>query len=154
MKKWIISGIILCVIGVADIALAGPVFSSSLGGGGIGYGYTTVRDGRTYTPSTRSNMRKRVVPRRTVFCYSVDQTAPNEKQREILMKIVRRIQDGKASSVEVVSIARDDNLNYYRLLTLNKFFQGYLNVQPRNRRITGSSVLDSNNNTVEIIEYR
>ena len=154
MKKLIISGIILCILCMTNIVQAGPVFSSSLGGGGIGYGYTTVRDGRSYVPSARSHVQKRVIPKRTVFHYTVDQTAPNEKQREILMKIVRRIQDGKTSSVEVVSIARDDNLNYYRLLTLNKFFQGYLNVQPRNRRITGASVLDSNNNTVEIIEYR
>ncbi len=154
MKKWIISGIILCVIGVADIALAGPVFSSSLGGGGIGYGYTTVRDGRTYTPSTRSNMQKRVVPRRTVLHYTEDQTELNEKQREILMKIVRRIQEGKTSSVEVISIARNNGIHYHRLTLLTRFFILYANKQILTKRISGASVLDSNNNTVEIIEYR
>lgn len=154
MKKLIISGIILCILCMTNIVQAGPVFSSSLGGGGIGYGYTTVRDGRSYAPSARSQVQKRVVPKRTVLHYTEEQTEPNEKQREILMKIARRIQDGKTSSVEVVSIARNNGIHYHRLTLLTRFFISYANKQILTKRISGASVLDSNNNTVEIIEYR
>ena len=152
MKKYaLMCAIIGCVL-VAGIASA-QVFSSSLGGG-VGYTGRTTRtvNGRTVEVPAQ----KRIVRQhKTVLRYAPTQTQLNEEQRERLMKVVDRIRTNKVHDIELVGISRDSTLNYHRLTALGKFFQGYTpNISPQHRYIDGASVLDSNNNTVEIWEYR
>lgn len=152
MKKYALMCTIIGCVLVAGIASA-QVFSSSLGGG-VGYTGRTTRtvNGRTVEVPAQ----KRIVrSHKTILRFTPTQVDLDEKQRKQLMKIVDRVQKGQIHEIELVSICRDYPMNYYRLSGINLFFQGYApGVQPTHRYIDPASVLDSNNNTVEIWEYR
>ena len=144
----------LCIIGLGMSVAQAQEFSSSLGGGGIGY--TGVRRtmytprGQVVAPTVRKQQRRK----KTIVKYSPNQVDLNNDQMEKLLPLMKRIQDGKVKSLDVVAIARDYNMTYHRETSLGRVFQSYTpNIQPNFRHISGPAVVDSNDNTVEFIEY-
>jgi len=131
-----------------------PVFSGSLGGGSGGVG---VR--RTfYRPNSSGGVvasRPQAVRRKkTILKYAPDQVLLTEKQMERLMPMIKRIQDGKISSLEVVVIDTEYEAVSRRQTELVKLFLQYVpNFEPSFREISGPAVIASNDNTAEFIEY-
>ncbi|MBQ7413156.1 MAG: hypothetical protein IJV07_02650 [Alphaproteobacteria bacterium] len=172
MKKIILILMLILFVG-ADIAWAQekqlPVFSSSLGGGGGYYGRRGVirrgtvygTRGRVYNGYQESHtviagpVRRKIMGKKTVIHYDADQIALNEKQMEELMPIIQRIQEKKTTSLDVIGIARNYNVISKRQLSLDKVLLSYApNLRINYREISGPAVVDSNNNTVEFVEYR
>ena len=74
---------------------------------------------------------------------------------EKLMPLIKRIQQRKTKSLEVIGIAKDYSLIYHRLTSLGRIFQSYTpHLMPDFRDISGPAVVKSNNHTVEFIEYQ
>ena len=146
-----------------------PVFSSSLGGGGGYYGRRGVvrrgtvygTRGRTYDGYQKVNtviagpVKRKVMQKKTVIHYDADQINLSEKQMEELMPVIQRIQEKKTTSLDVIGIARNYNAISNRQLSLDKVLLSYApNLRINYREISGPAVVDSNDNTVEFIEYR
>ena len=172
MKKIILILMLMLFVG-ADVSWAQekklPMFSSSLGGGGGYYGrrgvvhrgtvygtrgrvYNGYQEGHTVIPGPA---KRKVMQKKTVIHYDADQIGLNEKQMEELMPVIQRIQEKKTTSLDVIGIARDYNVISKRQLSLDKVLLSYApNLRINYREISGPAVVDSNNNTVEFIEYR
>ena len=167
MKKFLI---ILCAFLLLGTEIAWaqakhPVFSSALGGGGYGYGYGYgyARRGvrrSVYRPyeGTRSAyvvaQPAKWAREKIVIKYEPGQIALANEHMEKLMPMIRRIQDGKVRSVEIIGICRDYNTIANREANISKILRSYapsLNI--RHREISGAAVIDSNDNTVEFVEY-
>ena len=73
---------------------------------------------------------------------------------EKLMPMIRRLQDGKIKSLEVIGICRDYNTTSHRQLRLDKILHSYSpNLEIKFREISGAAVISSNDNTMEFVEY-
>lgn len=160
MKKFLI---ILCAflfLGT-DIVWAEtqyPVFSSALGGGGGYYTRRGVRrsvyrpDGaQTAVVSARTVNRPR---KKIVLQYAPGQIDLTNEQMEKLMPVIRRIQEGKVGTIELIGICRNYATTATRLTNLSRILYSYapaLRIHDRN--ISGPAVVDSNDNTVEFVEY-
>ena len=158
MVKNVIIGIVLMLcmgFSAARAQMDHPVFSASLGGGGAGYrGGAVVRRANGVVTSQTVQKRK-VAPHKLVLRYDGEQTLLSDEQMKKLMPVIQRIQSGQTQSLEVIGIGRDYNTVYHRQNALRQAFFSYTpNLTPYFREITGAAVVDSNNNTVEFIEYR
>ena len=162
MKKIII---ILCtffLLGL-EVSLAEaqyPVFSASLGGGGGYYTGRGVRRSvyRPYGGTTRTQYVARQIVKspheKLVLQYAPGQIDLTNEQMEKLMPMIRRIQDGKVRKVELIGICRDYMTTFNRLTNLIRTLHSYApKLKIEHRDISGPAVVDSNNNTVEFVEY-
>ena len=159
MKKFLI---ILCAVFFlsADVVWAQtryPVFSSALGGGSGYYARRGVRQSfyrpRGATRYVASDTRPRI-HEKTILKYAPNQIDLENDQMEKLMPAIRRIQDGKARSIELVGICRNYATASNRLTNLTRILTSYSpNLNVKHRYIAGPAVVDSNDNTIEFIEY-
>ena len=163
MKKFLIIACAFFLLGT-EIAWAQryPVFSSAVGGGG--YARRGVRrsvyrpgggGGGVITTTTFGGTQRVTVPRKkTIIKYDPGQIQISEEAMEKLMPMIRRIQDGKVKSVEVIGICRDYNITSNRQLSLDKILHAYSpNLTINFREISGPAVVRSNDNTMEFVEY-
>ena len=142
-----------------------PLFSSSLGGGGYGYYRRGVRrsvyrpygGGRVYGEATTvfAGPKKITAPRKKIVIkYKPGQIELSEDLMEKLMPMIRRLQDGKVKSLEVIGICKDYNTTSHRQLSLDKILHSYSpNLEINFREISGPAVVNSNDNTMEFVEY-
>jgi len=100
-------------------------------------------------------VQKVAVPRqKTIIKYQPGEIQISENSMEKLMPMIRRIQDGKVKSLEIIGICRDYNLTSNRQLSLDKILHSYApNLSINFREISGPAVVNSNNNTMEFVEY-
>ena len=163
MRKFLIILCALLFLGT-EIAWAQaehPVFSASLGGGGYGYyGRRGVRRSvyRPYGAVTQTRhvavVPARHPPEKLVIQYGPSQINLSNEQMEKLMPMIRRIQDGKIRKIELIGICRDYTITANRIANISKILRSYApNLTIRHRDISGAAVVDSNNNTVEFVEY-
>lgn len=131
----------------------GQMFSSALGGGGYSSSTkTVVKNGQVVRTGA---VKKPTVRKKTVIKYEPNQVQLTEAQMEKLMPMIKRIQQGKTKSLEIIGIAKDYSLIYHRLTSLGQIFRSYTpNLTPDFRDISGPAVIKSNNHTVEFIEYQ
>jgi len=164
MKKIFFALIMLLFLG-ADMAYAYPVFSSALGGGGYARrglrrsvyrpsgarGY--VAPGETLT--VFGGVQKVTAPRKKIVIkFEPGQVALSEDQMEKLMPMMRRIQDGKVKTLEVIGICRNYNVTSHRQMSVDKVLHSYSpNLEVKYREISGPAVVNSNDNTMEFVEY-
>ncbi len=158
MKKIFLFSIIFLGILESSIVSAEPVFSSALGGGAS---YDTRSENvKRYKGQEQSViMQKKVVkPYKTVLRYQPSEIALNEEHRALLAKIIDRYNNGQMFKIELVGINRDESTtseSYHRLRQVLGFFESYMpGVNIKSRYVMGSVVFDTNDNTVEILEYR
>ena len=155
MKK-IFLLIFVAFIGISELAFAQnyPVFSSSLGGGSSGYRasrYTMYRPNRG---GRATPVRQTIRSKKTIIKYDANQLDPTRDQIEKLMPSIKRIQDGKVSSCQLVGIAQSYSTASRRLVGLKRILESYSSsLVTRDRIISGPAVVSSNDNTVELIEY-
>lgn len=151
---------LVCLLGISlmsSVAMA-QQFSNSLGGGSSQKANSRYGVNRTQSNSTSSyndlkaTSKKGVV--KTVLRFTPAQIRLDDEHEKQIMPIIRRVQEGRTKSVEVVAISKNYNSTYQRINTLRQLFIGYTpNLIPSFRHITGRAVFNSNDNTVEIYEY-
>lgn len=150
MKK-----IFLCIVFslfMASFAEA-QTFSSALGGG-VGYSAnrSVIKNGQVVRGGA---VKKPVIRKKTVIRYEPNQIELTEAQMEKLLPMIRRLQDNRTKSLEVIGIAKDYNLIYHRQTSLGRMFQSYVpHLQVRFREISGPAVVQVNNHTMEFVEYQ
>ena len=155
MKKFLICLCAFLFLGV-EIAWAQarhPVFSSALGGGAYYTGRGVRRS--VYRPGGGRAAAPAILPRKkTIIKYQPGQIELSEDLMEKLMPTIRRMQDGKVKSLEVIGICRDYNTTSNRQLSLDKILRSYApNLDIKFREISGAAVIRSNDNTMEFVEY-
>ena len=158
MKKISLLSIVFLALFSASSVLADPVFSSALGGG-TSYGVRVGNINRYNEKGQTNILQKKVVkPFKTVLRYQPSETSLNEEHRALLAKIVDRYNNGQVFKIELVGINRDESTtseNYHRLRQVLGFFEAYIpGIKIKSRYVMGSVVFDTNDNTVEILEYR
>ena len=142
---------LILILFISDVSHA-QTFSAALGGGGHYGSKTVVRNGQVVRTGA---VKKPTVRKKTVIKYEPNQTHLTEAQMEKLMPLIKRIQQRKTKSLEVIGIAKDYSLIYHRLTSLGRIFQSYTpHLMPDFRDISGPAVVKSNNHTVEFIEYQ
>lgn len=146
----------ICFVSFYSLSVLAIQFSASLGSGGSA-NVPSFNNGRRAIHSQsdvnygRKNSRSTV--RKTVLRFKPEQTELDETQKQKIMPIIKRIQEGKTTDLEVVGISRSDNKIYHRQMGLDQFFRGYVtNVRPFYRYVSGNAVMNSNDNTMEIFE--
>ncbi len=128
MKK----GLILLVFGVFfNAALAGaqenfPVFSPALFLDNA-HVKTTPGGSLSGTPATtaRTGARTHAQMKRTQIRYRAGQTDLTEEQKTALLKVIDRINEGKASSIRLDAFSDERWHSHVRLIKLSEFFRSY-----------------------------
>ena len=158
MKKISLFSIICFVLFGTSAVSAQPVFSSALGGG-ASYD-SRIESTKRYNGKEQSvvTQKKVVKPYKTVLRYQPSETALNEEHRALLAKTIDRYNNGQIFQIELVGINRDEpttSESYHRLIQVQRFFKAYMpETKIKSRYVMGSVVFDTNDNTVEILEYR
>lgn len=96
-----------------------------------------------------------IVRQRTVIRFQEGVTALDEEQKKQLLPFIERAQQEKISEIQLTAFSKTYYHSYLRILSLQRYFKAYVpKLNVRGREANVDSVMESNNNTVDVVEIR
>lgn len=126
-----------------------PLFSPSLFTG------TEYYRGNTKRPATVKKIVTPIVRRRSVLRFQEGVATLTEDQKKQLIPFVESAQRGQISKIQVTAFSTTYYHSYLRILAIQRYFKAYVpKLKIYGREANVESVMESNNNTVDIVEIQ